>query len=61
MFELTITIKGEEATYKHKFLVHEDCQFSQDDEVIKAYIAQALAMSKIEPEKIRLTAKFEVQ
>lgn len=61
MFELMITIKGVEATYKHKFPVYEECKFSQDDEVIKAYIAQALAMSKIEPEKIRLNAKFEVQ
>ena len=60
MFELTITIKGVESTYKHKFLVHEDCQFNQDDETIKAHIAEALAMSKIEPEKIMLTAKFEV-
>lgn len=60
MFELTITIKGEEATYKHKFLVHEECQFNQDDDVIKAYIAQALAMSKIQPESIKLRANMEV-
>lgn len=60
MFELTVTIKGVESTFKQKFVVYEECNFSQDDEVIKGYIAQALAMSKIEPEKIRLTAKFEV-
>lgn len=61
MFELTVTIKGTESTYKQKFIVYETCQFNQDDNVIKNYIAQALAMSKIDPEKIRLSAKFEVQ
>jgi hypothetical protein len=60
MFELQITVKGEESTYKHKFLVHSECQFSQDDDTIKEMIAQALACSKIVPEKIRLTAKLEV-
>ena len=60
MFDLTVTVKGEESTYKHKFPVYEECVFSQDDEVIKEYIAKALAMSKIQPEKIKIRASFEV-
>lgn len=61
MFELTVTIKGVEGTYKHKFPVYEECQFSQDDDIIKEYIAKALACAKIEPESIKLRANFEVQ
>jgi len=46
--ELTVTIKGDEQTYKEKFLVYEKFYFDENDEVIKNCIQDALSKAKIE-------------
>jgi len=42
MFELTITVKDSESTYKKKFMVYEPCQVSEDDPTIKRLIHETL-------------------
>lgn len=61
MFELTVTVKGEDSSFKQKFLVYEDVLFKEDDPVLKDYIAQALANSKIQPESVKVRANMEIQ
>ena len=56
MNEITVTIKGEESTYKQKFLVYEDFCWNENDRVIKDCVEQALSNSKIEPEDIKVRA-----
>ena len=54
--ELTVTVKGEESTYKQKFLVYEEITWSEDDPVIKECVKEALSNAKIEPEDIKVRA-----
>lgn len=52
--ELTITVKGEDSTYKQKFLIYEDIVLSETDDTVKDCIDQALACAKIEPDSISI-------
>ena len=52
--ELTVTIKGNEQTYKQKFLLYEDIMWSENDRVIKQCVEEALSNAKIEPEDIKI-------
>ncbi len=61
MFELTVTVKGEEQSYKQKFLCYEQVNLSLDDPAIKDYIAQALANAKIEPIDIKIRILMVVE
>jgi hypothetical protein len=54
--ELTVTVKGEESTYKQKFLLYEDIMWAEDDAVIKKCVDEALSNAKIEPEDIKVRA-----
>lgn len=54
--ELTVTVKGEEITYKQKFLLYEEIMWSEDDAVIKKCVNDALSNAKIEPEDIKVRA-----
>lgn len=53
MKEITVTIKGEESSYKQKFLEYRDFVCHEDDEVVKELIQAALSNSKIEPIDIK--------
>lgn len=59
--ELTVSLKGEDSTYKQKFLVYEEFQMKYDDPLIKDHIEQAQALAKFEIEDIKITAKLQVQ
>ena len=61
MIELTVTVKGEESSYKQKFLCYELVTMSLDDPIIKDCVAQALANSKIEPEDIKIRVLMVVE
>lgn len=52
--EITVTIKGIESTYKHKFLVYEEFKWTPDDPFIKKCVEEALNISKIIPENIKV-------
>lgn len=54
MTELTITIKGEESTFKQKFLIYEEYAMSENDPLIKKCVEEALSNAKIEPEDIKV-------
>ena len=60
MTEITVTIKGEESSFKQKFLLYDKYEFSEDDGTIKNCIAIALSNSKIEPEEIKVRALLVV-
>lgn len=50
--ELTVTIKGEDASYKQKFLLQSLYTISSHDPVVKQCIDESIANSKIEPEDV---------
>lgn len=52
--EITITVKGEESTYKQKFLEHRDFRIHEDDPVIKEMVSLTQSNSKIVPEEIKV-------
>ena len=52
--ELTVTIKGEERTYKQNFLLYEEFKWSEEDPIIKQCVEEALANAKIEPDDIKV-------
>lgn len=58
--ELTISVKGEDSTYKQKFLVYEDFKMKHDDRLLKKLIKEAMENAKIEPEDIKVRAMIQV-
>lgn len=58
--EITITVKDSEKTLKTKHLVYDDFQMKQDDPAIAACIAATVKQFNGEPDRVRVTAKFEV-
>ena len=60
MVELTITIKGEDSTYKQKFLVYEEFKFVENDPVLLGYVKEALENSKIDPEDVKIRALLQL-
>ena len=60
MTAITVTIKGEDSTFKKNFLIYDEFQWSQDDPFIKASIAAALEDAKIEPDSIKIRSTIEV-
>lgn len=54
--ELTVTVKGDEQTYKQKFLIYEALCMDGEDPIIKKYVDEALSNSKIEPTDIKVRA-----
>lgn len=59
--ELTVSLKGEDSSYKHKFLVYEEFIMQPDDPVIIDYIKQAKENAKFEIEDIKIRAMLQVQ
>jgi len=60
MTAITVTIKGEESTFKKNYLLYDEFLWSQDDPYIKASIADALQDAKIEPVNIKIRSTLEV-
>lgn len=54
--EVSVTIKGEESTFKQKFLIYDEFAMNEKDPVIKACVDQALANSKVVPDDIKVRA-----
>ena len=59
--ELTVSIKGDDSTYKQKFLIYEDFTMKHDDPIIQDCIKQSLEIAKIIPEDIKIRAMLQVQ
>lgn len=59
--ELTVSIKGDDSTYKQKFLIYEDFNMKHDDPIIQDCIKQSLEIAKIIPEDIKIRAMLQVQ
>lgn len=60
MIELSVTIKGEDSTYKQKFLIYDSIRLEESDPVIKRCIEEALSNAKIQPEDIKVRALLQV-
>lgn len=58
--EITITVKDHEKTLKTKHLVYDDFKMKQNDPAIAACIAETVKQFTGTPDKVRVTAKFEV-
>ena len=54
--ELTVTVRGEERSYKQQFLLYEDFGWNEEDPIIKQCVEEALSNAKIEPEDIKVRA-----
>ena len=54
--ELTVILKDEERTYKHKFLIYEDVTFVDTDLTINECVKEACENFQGEPEEIRIQA-----
>lgn len=59
--ELTVTIKGEDSSYKQKFLLYEAFQLTSNDKIIKTCVEEALAKAQIEPEDIKIRALLVIR
>lgn len=58
--EITVSVKGEDRTYKQNFLVYEQVTWNDSDPVLKKCINEALSNAKIEPEKIVVRARLDI-
>ena len=61
MIELTVSIKGVECSFKHKFLIYEEVYLSEQDPIVKTCIEEALSTAKIVPEDIKVRALLIVK
>jgi hypothetical protein len=52
--ELTVTVKGDESSYKQKFLIYDEMRWHEDDPVVKACVKEALNNAKIVPDTIKV-------
>ncbi len=59
--ELTVSLKGEDSTFKKKFLIYEDFMFKYNDPVIQECIKHAQKEARIEVEDIKIRANMQVQ
>ena len=59
--ELTVSLKGEDSTFKQKFLIFEDFKMRYDDDTIQDCIEQAQKNAKMEIEDIKVRAMIQVQ
>lgn len=59
--ELTVSIKGDDSSYKQQFLLYEDFTWNENDVVIRKCIADALSNAQIMPETIRVRALLVIK
>jgi hypothetical protein len=59
--EVTVTLKGEDTTFKKKFLCYNPIQFTEECPFIKAMIEEAKAEYKAIPEDIIIKATCRIQ
>lgn len=57
-FEVTVSLKGEEQSYKKKYLCYEQATISQSDPIIRELIEDAKKEIKFEVEEIKIRASF---
>ena len=60
MIELTVTIKGEDASFKKDFLIYEDVCLKFDDPEIMRCVKEATSHVHFEPESVKIRAKMEL-
>lgn len=57
-FEVTVLLKGEEQSYRKKFLCYEVATISQTDPIIRELIEDAKKEVKFDVEEIQIRASF---
>ena len=58
--ELTVTVKSDDGTYKQKFAIYETYTVDPKDPVLKKYVEEAIANTKIIPDTVKLKIALEV-
>ena len=58
MIELTVTIKGEDSTFRQKSLVYETVVFNENDPIIKNHVEEALNNFNQIPEDTKIRASI---
>lgn len=59
--ELTVSLKGEDSTYKKKFLLYDEFIMKYDDPTIIDCIKQAKDDARIEVDDIKIRTNLQVQ
>ena len=59
--ELTVSLKGEDSTYKQKFLLYDTFQMKHDDKTILDCIREAKENARMEVEDIKIRALIQVK
>ena len=57
---MTITIKGDDRTYKQKFLIYDPITLSDSDPTIQKCLQEALSAAKITPDDIKIRTVMQV-
>ena len=58
--ELTITIEGEDKTYKEKHLVYETITLKDSDTLLNDYIQKAVSGAKFQAEDVKVRATMQI-
>lgn len=57
-FEVTVHLKGEDQSYRKKYLCYEEATINQTDPIIREFIEDARKEVKFDVEEIRVKASF---
>ena len=58
--EITIILKSDDATYRHKFLCYEPIILNVENELMEAFINEAKSHFNHEPDEIQVKAFYTV-
>ena len=61
MSELTVILKDEERTYRHKFIIYENYTVTHDDPVILQCIDEAMKNFEGIPDEVQIKIHMEIQ
>lgn len=60
MIEITVSVKGDDSSFKQKFLCYEECVLSPTDNTIQGFIKEAMANAKIEDPEVKVRALLQL-
>lgn len=61
MVEVTVSLKGEDSTYKQKFLVYEEFKMQHDDPIILELIKETKQQCTMKIEDVKVRAVMQVE
>lgn len=58
--ELTVVLKGEESSYRQKFLIYDSFAMNMQDPIVEQCVAEACENFKLKPEEIKIKTTMEL-